>query len=138
MAEVTVSLIAACLNGVGRAARGKPVAPLLPLSARIKRYIAKNLHDAMLTPETIADRQGISRATLHALFESEGGVFTYIRVMRLKAAFDALRDPHQASLTIQDIARKAGYDSDAFFCRARSEEHTSELQSLMRISYAVF
>src|SRR3546814_7809838 len=30
MAEVTVSLIAACLNGVGRAARGKPVAPLLP------------------------------------------------------------------------------------------------------------
>src|SRR3546814_7805850 len=92
--------------------------------------------------------------------------------MRLKAAFDALRDPHQASLTIQDIARKAGYDSDAFFCRAfksmfdvtpgelrraaemaaptfapqpgverryeRSEEHTSDLQSLMRISYAVF
>src|SRR3546814_5048004 len=24
------------------------------------------------------------------------------------------------------------------FCRTRSEEHTSELQSLMRISYAVF
>src|SRR3546814_1811084 len=24
------------------------------------------------------------------------------------------------------------------YCRARSEEHTSELQSLMRISYAVF
>src|SRR3546814_17822016 len=56
MAEVTVSLIAACLNGVGRAARGKPVAPLLPLSARIKRYIAKNLHDAMLTPE---DRKSV-------------------------------------------------------------------------------
>src|SRR3546814_3709036 len=26
----------------------------------------------------------------------------------------------------------------AMFCEARSEEHTSELQSLMRISYAVF
>src|SRR3546814_9483836 len=26
----------------------------------------------------------------------------------------------------------------ARFCRVRSEEHTSELQSLMRISYAVF
>src|SRR3546814_7345307 len=26
----------------------------------------------------------------------------------------------------------------AALCRARSEEHTSELQSLMRISYAVF
>src|SRR3546814_9168504 len=28
--------------------------------------------------------------------------------------------------------------SDSFATRARSEEHTSELQSLMRISYAVF
>src|SRR3546814_9617749 len=73
MAEVTVSLIAACLNGVGRAARGKPVAPLLPLSARNKRYIAKNLHDAMLTPETIADRQGLSRAALHPWFGAGGG-----------------------------------------------------------------
>src|SRR3546814_6704011 len=27
---------------------------------------------------------------------------------------------------------------DCWHCRSRSEEHTSELQSLMRISYAVF
>src|SRR3546814_5122811 len=32
-----------------------------------------------------------------------------------------------------DLATHRGYDSDH-----RSEEHTSELQSLMRISYAVF
>src|SRR3546814_2904633 len=29
-------------------------------------------------------------------------------------------------------------DDDVAFARGRSEEHTSELQSLMRISYAVF
>src|SRR3546814_2856545 len=29
-------------------------------------------------------------------------------------------------------------DKEALFAKARSEEHTSELQSLMRISYAVF
>src|SRR3546814_1152338 len=29
-------------------------------------------------------------------------------------------------------------DLQAFLCGIRSEEHTSELQSLMRISYAVF
>src|SRR3546814_1883075 len=34
------------------------------------------------------------------------------------------------------IAGKGRYDADGFF--QRSEEHTSELQSLMRISYAVF
>src|SRR3546814_5161389 len=32
----------------------------------------------------------------------------------------------------------AGIDLEAFLARFRSEEHTSELQSLMRISYAVF
>src|SRR3546814_9568670 len=31
-----------------------------------------------------------------------------------------------------------GATSDPAICRTRSEEHTSELQSLMRISYAVF
>src|SRR3546814_3705740 len=33
-------------------------------------------------------------------------------------------------------ARMKGYEGDS--CGERSEEHTSELQSLMRISYAVF
>jgi AraC-like DNA-binding protein len=117
-AEATVSLIAACLNGIGRAAQGKPVAPPLPLLPRIKRYIMENLHDLMLTSETIAYRQGVPRAKLYEMFEPEGGVFTYMRVMRLKAAFDALGDPHQAWRSIDDIALDAGYNSDAFFCRA--------------------
>src|SRR3546814_6902693 len=34
--------------------------------------------------------------------------------------------------------RKAALRSSRNCCRPRSEEHTSELQSLMRISYAVF
>src|SRR3546814_1730288 len=36
-------------------------------------------------------------------------------------------------LTVTDHASR-----DLLLCEARSEEHTSELQSLMRISYAVF
>src|SRR3546814_3748537 len=38
-------------------------------------------------------------------------------------------------MTVFGILR---YDSAAFSAQSRSEEHTSELQSLMRISYAVF
>src|SRR3546814_7066884 len=34
--------------------------------------------------------------------------------------------------------RPAAYDQDRRLSHQRSEEHTSELQSLMRISYAVF
>src|SRR3546814_5591010 len=36
------------------------------------------------------------------------------------------------------VARKAHPGIEAFMRENRSEEHTSELQSLMRISYAVF
>src|SRR3546814_16802230 len=71
MAEVTVSLIAACLNGVGRAARGKAVAPLLPLSARIKRQIAKTLHDEILPPAPLADGKGITWVTFQHTLLSE-------------------------------------------------------------------
>src|SRR3546814_2862520 len=64
---------------------------------------------------------------------------------------DLVRNPHGV-LGIVDLADEAGDDVDAGFLRellrfdlvahrrdrVRSEEHTSELQSLMRISYAVF
>src|SRR3546814_9613064 len=61
-----------------------------------------------------------------------------------------MRDPHRARLRRQDFGEPRGVEmigivqrprEFAFagaLGRARSEEHTSELQSLMRISYAVF
>src|SRR3546814_3768003 len=53
----------------------------------------------------------------------------------------------RSDLQLMDTARRGGYqlrshvfsvDLDAFAAALRSEEHTSELQSLMRNSYAVF
>src|SRR3546814_1516485 len=57
--------------------------------------------------------------------------FGHLDDMRLGAAITTL------------IAEGAGQplpasDAEGPVCRVRSEEHTSELQSLMRISYAVF
>src|SRR3546814_9366112 len=49
---------------------------------------------------------------------------------------DARRQPQGDT---RKDTRQGFAGSSAFtFCHARSEEHTSELQSLMRISYAVF
>src|SRR3546814_5115783 len=39
---------------------------------------------------------------------------------------------------VLDCIGPQGFHNDAGFIAVRSEEHTSELQSLMRISYAVF
>src|SRR3546814_2231885 len=48
----------------------------------------------------------------------------------VSATFHVLRNSKTAALTVQD---RISFDG-----AVRSEEHTSELQSLMRISYAVF
>src|SRR3546814_9698944 len=42
--------------------------------------------------------------------------------------------PEQGALTVRQVGRLA----HSLYAAPRSEEHTSELQSLMRISYAVF
>src|SRR3546814_6514308 len=52
------------------------------------------------------------------------------RLHRAQARPGSGRDGEEARRPAADPARRAG--------AARSEEHTSELQSLMRISYAVF
>src|SRR3546814_4457217 len=63
------------------------------------------------------------------MFEPVGGIAQYIRDRRLRRAMLELRDVEFRHHPIYEIALRAGF---------RSEEHTSELQSLMRISYAVF
>src|SRR3546814_4148758 len=45
-----------------------------------------------------------------------------------------LRSRHRATTATEPISRQPVH----CYARSRSEEHTSELQSLMRISYAVF
>src|SRR3546814_2046383 len=57
------------------------------------------------------------------------------------AQLEKVADPENADISIFKVVR---YQSNCGICGAdvdlqdRSEEHTSELQSLMRISYAVF
>src|SRR3546814_6045636 len=57
-------------------------------------------------------------------------------VHAVRRMMDGMRGPEPAHLVpdeVRDIKREVADDEDQ-----RSEEHTSELQSLMRISYAVF
>jgi len=115
--EETLGVAAACLNGLGRAARGRPVEPPVPPLQRLKRYIRENLHDPTLTPESVATRQGLSAPELYEIFAPEGGLLVYLRVLRLKAAFDALRDPLQLRRSVAEVARQAGFDSETAFAR---------------------
>src|SRR3546814_10856430 len=72
-------------------------------------------------------------------------LFPYTTLFRSKkmksvylAGFDVFRpDAREWGATMKDLIMQAS-SLNAAASAARSEEHTSELQSLMRISYAVF
>src|SRR3546814_6120112 len=75
-------------------------------------------------------RRGIDRLALeHALGE---------RALRHEAKHFRQRPSGGVILKAFDRARTEDQHAVAAFAAQRSEEHTSELQSLMRISYAVF
>src|SRR3546814_9558818 len=69
-----------------------------------------------------------------------GGCNDQRQVRRLAPSFFAWLHPSRSSKILAEGRDHCFYreEQGAAFFRVRSEEHTSELQSLMRISYAVF
>src|SRR3546814_1630625 len=92
------------------------------------RVVVKLARDQLLAGAVFAEDQDIGLG--------RGGAFD-----EGKDAGDGRRTPKQRSLAAGD-RRRDGNGALALgagrLARIRSEEHTSELQSLMRISYAVF
>src|SRR3546814_5272541 len=77
------------------------------------------------------DAHTIDRAERHAVLDEQRDLLLPIRG-------DGDRNGHAIELEVAQILL-AGHDRNGRqHLGARSEEHTSELQSLMRISYAVF
>jgi AraC-like DNA-binding protein len=71
-----------------------------------------------MTPASIAAALNISRSTLYALFEPEGGIESYIITRRLDRSFDAIVGDSARTLGIGEIAFANGFKSEAHFSRA--------------------
>lgn len=119
IAPATVGLASACLNAA--------ISPDTPDQASgvkfakltwARRFIEANLGDPGLSVAVICRKMGISRTKLYELFESFGGIGSYIRDRRLRQALIALTDKACAHHSIYDIALTACYESDAAFVRA--------------------
>src|SRR3546814_4513872 len=105
----------------------------------------RSTRTATLVPDTTLFRSGLSVAVHQRGRKARGGV----RPPRDRAARRRLLSPARggrgarlfgaAHAPAPDRGRdRQLFDLSAIRARGRSEEHTSELQSLMRISYAVF
>src|SRR3546814_9726171 len=81
-------------------------------------------------------RLTVERAAIERRIVEEGDGFTLDELVAAVAA----SNPDQIASHVSSLDARLGELNDevAAAATARSEEHTSELQSLMRISYAVF
>src|SRR3546814_8476339 len=103
----------------------------------------RGLHQAVDTPpaeeaDVVADDEVVTAGICHGLQDGGLGVRTWLR-RRWWDGADAQVGNHAGHRAVG--ARRAPSRSisrSASSTKRRSEEHTSELQSLMRISYAVF
>ena len=85
--------------------------------ARVKRYVAANLHDPEMTIDSIAAAQNLAPRTLHRLFSAEGTTpIRWLWRQRLSASYKALAEGHIKHVT--DAALSFGFTDLSHFSRA--------------------
>jgi AraC-like DNA-binding protein len=116
----TAQLVASAMNGCPdrRTEAGVHAA----LFCELRRYINGHLSDPTLTPESLAHRFGVSRATIYRLFKAEGGVAHYVQRRRLERARIDLSSSSKRHRTIAEIGEAAGYEHAQDFIRAFRRE----------------
>lgn len=118
--EATAVLAGACLARSDESlecARGVIEQSLL---RRARQYIVSRLEDPLLSPATVGEAIGTSRATLYRLFQPLGGVAHSIKETRLRRVHAALRNPAEWR-SISALAYRYGFVSAAHFSRAFRE-----------------
>jgi AraC-like DNA-binding protein len=86
------------------------------LQHQVRRYVQTHLRSPELSPKQILQTFKMSRPTLYRIFEQEGGLATYIRNCRLRAAATEMIE--LPSLNILSIADDFGFGSASDFTRA--------------------
>lgn len=90
--------------------------------ARAEEIIGSQLGNPKLEIDQVAAQVPCARSRLFELFEDEGGVQSYVRRRRLKAALRDLAAPEKRDWTIIQIANQWGFENQSSFNRAFKSE----------------
>jgi AraC-like DNA-binding protein len=82
------------------------------------RLIEHQHTDSSLTPEKVAQRLGLSLRTVQRAFADDCSMSEWITQARIDHALSILGDQQYATLSVHDIAGRAGFPSAAIFRRA--------------------
>jgi AraC-like DNA-binding protein len=110
--DLLVLAVGASGREVSLPASGRAAAMLIAAREEIER----RLESPSLTIANLCRALGISRTTLHRLFEPEGGAQAYIRTRRLEAAKRLLADPGNME-PIYAVAERLGFSDAAHLSR---------------------
>jgi AraC-like DNA-binding protein len=116
LGKAVLDLLCVAAAAAGRDARPEPAGRHKAAMLAARREIEASLGSPSLNVASLCRRLGISRSTLHRLFEAEGGVQAYIRERRLEAARIALADPGNGE-HIYAIAERLGFSDAAHLSR---------------------
>ncbi|MCP3387832.1 helix-turn-helix domain-containing protein [Bradyrhizobium sp. CCGB12] len=86
---------------------------------RILDFITDQLDNPLLSAKFVCRELKLSRSSLFAILgDSDIAFASYIRGLRLERCVGQLRDPRLSGVAVGDIARRAGFASQASFTRA--------------------
>lgn len=88
------------------------------LQRRITSFIQENIASPNLGVDTLMRQFRVSRSHIYRSFESEGGLATYIRNVRLNTAYRCLARNSFQQKSISSIAFEHGFKSSSQFSRA--------------------
>ena len=112
--ELTAKALVPALDAAGRSTDAQRLASLVT----IRRFIDRNLQSNEISPEMLARKFGLSRASLYRLFEPLGGVADYIRERRLLQAYQEVVSVEFSNRRIGQIGFRLGFGNVSGFSRA--------------------
>lgn len=122
LAEAFLELVGSVIRHSAKVEEKQPQANQSALMRRIINYMDDHYSDCDLTPERVAEANGISMRYLHRLFQQSGmTVCKWIWERRLKATREDILDPAMANMRISEIAFRRGFNDPAHFSRSFRE-----------------
>lgn len=119
LSESFLELVGAVIRAAATVDKSRPKDSQAALLRRILAYMDQNFSDCDLTPEKIANANGISMRYLHRIFQQSGmAVSKWIWERRLKATREDLLDPAKEKMRVSEIAFSRGFNDPAHFSRA--------------------
>ncbi|EHS51616.1 Helix-turn-helix, AraC domain-containing protein [Rhizobium sp. PDO1-076] len=117
LADATLSMVRASIS-YSKDAIAEAEMPIMAARFEFARkYIDRNIDSPALSPDGIAAFLAVSRRQLYKIFDSHGGVYSYILTRRLEAAFREIL-ASRGECSISRVAENYGFTDMARFSRA--------------------